>query len=761
MAINRSDNFNLSAPKLLDARSGPFSSMSTALGFINTAFRTTALPVYITIDGNLIEHWFRDGTDDNQLIPKSFSTSNTNLTYLANVDQVFNADIGTDLANINLSDLVTDVNQDIADNLIEEEDIDTGWRILIVESTTGSEEGKIAVIDTINTGADTFTFSYEDGGAGNNGTIGDTVAVQYGALRNKRFNYTSTDGWVFEEPAASSLPPQTIDVAYLLSFTNGLGWAKNHLISVKEYYVDITAFNSGFTQTPGASAIIGNTGDLKFSLDDGTITGTIFTKNINTDDLVAFCLDRLAFFSYDGAIIEQPLGGEVILPIDVVFDDDSTSLPATTATTIDGETVVEGTSVLVKDSATAGQINKVYDAAVASGNITWTVRPDLGANNGSAYTFIFIEKGQSGNRAAQYKNLIYMYNGTEWQDTLANRIPLNTSSDAFRVLTAGTGEYLWMKGLVTVHRAYADSATMNGDVGTWDSDYDSAVTLDTGVIRVQDGLGAAAGQISNIVYGTANGTVVFVASTGTFYYKWNDTFEELSLTSTFSSLSDTPSNYTGQSLKVLRVNFGESGIEYVELTKALIDLGEVDNTADADKPISDDTQTALNLKADANDLIDTNNALDSHVLDTINPHSVTKAQVGLGSADNTADADKPISTDTQTALDTKASVRDDDSTFTDISGTETITLSTDTRLPNEDQYYTVTDDIEFTIAGTRTHELNIWIKTDSNNALIEFTNVVWDNGTGYIFDTSGETIHLIKIKYINSTYRAYPHLGEI
>lgn len=43
----------------------------------------------------------------------------------------------------------------------------------------------------------------------------------------------------------------------------------------------------------------------------------------------------------------------------------------------------------------------------------------------------------------------------------------------------------------------------------------------------------------------------------------------------------------------------------------------------------------------------------SHISNTSNPHGVTKAQVGLGSADNTSDASKPISTATQTALDTK------------------------------------------------------------------------------------------------------------
>lgn len=43
----------------------------------------------------------------------------------------------------------------------------------------------------------------------------------------------------------------------------------------------------------------------------------------------------------------------------------------------------------------------------------------------------------------------------------------------------------------------------------------------------------------------------------------------------------------------------------------------------------------------------------NHKADKSNPHEVTKAQVGLGNVDNTADLDKPVSTATQTALDGK------------------------------------------------------------------------------------------------------------
>ena len=43
-------------------------------------------------------------------------------------------------------------------------------------------------------------------------------------------------------------------------------------------------------------------------------------------------------------------------------------------------------------------------------------------------------------------------------------------------------------------------------------------------------------------------------------------------------------------------------------------------------------------------------AVATHVSDTNNPHGVTKAQVGLGNVDNTSDANKPVSTAQQTAI---------------------------------------------------------------------------------------------------------------
>ena len=79
------------------------------------------------------------------------------------------------------------------------------------------------------------------------------------------------------------------------------------------------------------------------------------------------------------------------------------------------------------------------------------------------------------------------------------------------------------------------------------------------------------------------------------------------------------------------------------VTKAQIGLGSADNTSDAGKPVSTATQTALNLKANLAGPTFTGIVA-----------GITKSMVGLGNADNTSDASKPVSTVTQTALDGKA-----------------------------------------------------------------------------------------------------------
>lgn len=88
-----------------------------------------------------------------------------------------------------------------------------------------------------------------------------------------------------------------------------------------------------------------------------------------------------------------------------------------------------------------------------------------------------------------------------------------------------------------------------------------------------------------------------------------------------------------------------------EVTKAQIGLENVDNTSDTNKPVSTAQAEAI---ADAKKAgTDAQTTITGHIANKANPHGVTKAQVGLGDVDNTSDANKPISTATQTALDKK------------------------------------------------------------------------------------------------------------
>ena len=81
------------------------------------------------------------------------------------------------------------------------------------------------------------------------------------------------------------------------------------------------------------------------------------------------------------------------------------------------------------------------------------------------------------------------------------------------------------------------------------------------------------------------------------------------------------------------------------ITKAMVGLANVDNTADSAKPVSTIQQSALDLKAD----------LASPTF-TGTVGGITKAMVGLANVDNTADSAKPVSTTQQTALDLKANL---------------------------------------------------------------------------------------------------------
>ena len=83
------------------------------------------------------------------------------------------------------------------------------------------------------------------------------------------------------------------------------------------------------------------------------------------------------------------------------------------------------------------------------------------------------------------------------------------------------------------------------------------------------------------------------------------------------------------------------------VTKQQIGLGNVNDTSDENKPLSKAQREAINA---------VDEELQNHISNISNPHQVTKQQIGLGRVDNTADIEKPLSRATEQALDQKAPI---------------------------------------------------------------------------------------------------------
>lgn len=75
-----------------------------------------------------------------------------------------------------------------------------------------------------------------------------------------------------------------------------------------------------------------------------------------------------------------------------------------------------------------------------------------------------------------------------------------------------------------------------------------------------------------------------------------------------------------------------------KVTKSQVGLGNVNNTSDEDKPVSTAQKEYIDSKTKEVD-----DKVTGHTENTENPHNVTKEQIGLGNVDNTKDVDKPVS----------------------------------------------------------------------------------------------------------------------
>jgi hypothetical protein len=149
------------------------------------------------------------------------------------------------------------------------------------------------------------------------------------------------------------------------------------------------------------------------------------------------------------------------------------------------------------------------------------------------------------------------------------------------------------------------------------------------------------------------------------------------------------------------------------ITKSMVGLGNVDNTSDVNKPVSTATQTALDLKENTISAGTTG----QYYRGDKTFQTLDKSAVGLGNVDNTSDANKPVSTATQTTLDLKQNTLNGTG-FVKASGTNiTYDNSSYLRTGLADSTY-----LKLT-GGTLTGNLSV-----NGSSTLRFTNI-YDKGT--------------------------------
>lgn len=158
----------------------------------------------------------------------------------------------------------------------------------------------------------------------------------------------------------------------------------------------------------------------------------------------------------------------------------------------------------------------------------------------------------------------------------------------------------------------------------------------------------------------------------------------------------------------------------------------------SDKTKLDGLKDQASITSDIN-AVQTN--LETHINNKSNPHEVTKDQVGLGNVDNTSDANKPISNATQTALNGKFSATDGNALKQRVDNIPEL-VATDITVDSDNDSVNISLDktsiVDGTLSGTTINinsatasKAGILVPTDKSKIDKIITN---GNGTKYLSD---------------------------
>lgn len=190
----------------------------------------------------------------------------------------------------------------------------------------------------------------------------------------------------------------------------------------------------------------------------------------------------------------------------------------------------------------------------------------------------------------------------------------------------------------------------------------------------------------------------------------------------------------------------------------------------SDKTKLDGLKDQAGITSDIN-AVQTN--LETHINNKSNPHKVTKDQVGLGNVDNTSDANKPISNATQTALNGKFSATDGNALKQRVDNIPEL-VATDITVDSDNDSVNISLDktsiVDGTLSGTTINinsatasKAGILVPTDKSKIDKIITN---GNGTKYLSDNGtykevqGSSADIESLKqYVNDSISSARSVG--
>lgn len=250
-----------------------------------------------------------------------------------------------------------------------------------------------------------------------------------------------------------------------------------------------------------------------------------------------------------------------------------------------------------------------------------------------------------GNGVDRYADLEYFADTVSYTDVInkpsVNGIELVGELSLMDLGIQPIGSYVAMEDLVggLAVKADIDNTYSKDEI---DAFFDNLVKLpdiadaDDQYLKVQDG---------QVVWANIEGDIVTTKKLETELLNKVDKVEDYSLISDaeISRLANVD-NYDDSEIK-----------EDLELLKQEVDTKATINQLETYYVSNESFNQELSAYAKKSDISSKANAseLATHTANTLNPHKVTKAQIGLGNVNNTSDINKPISVAMQTALNEK------------------------------------------------------------------------------------------------------------